>query len=92
MRYRLEFGRGAKRILEQLSSDIAEKIYRELQKLAENPICRERSKYIFVEKLCRIHVDSYKIMYIMGQDTITVIAIIKREKYYNKFLSLIRSR
>jgi len=86
MGYKLEFGRGAKRILGELPNDIAKKIYDELQKLVEKPICRESFKYLFVEKLCKIYVDSYKVIYIIGQETITIIAIIKREKYYNKLL------
>jgi len=36
MGYKLEFGRGAKKILEKLPNDIAKKIYDELQKLVEN--------------------------------------------------------
>jgi len=40
MGYKLEFGRGAKRILEELPNDIAKKICDKLQNLVEKPICK----------------------------------------------------
>jgi len=80
---RIEYGRKAKKFLENAPRDIAEEIEKRLEELSINPTCVERLKGRLSD-LCKMRVGSYRIAYYPRPCHIVVVAIGKRENFYDK--------
>jgi len=77
--------RKAKKFLKNAPKDIVDRISERLQQLAKNPKCNEKLKPP-LQELCKTRVGSYRIAYLLKPCSVIIIAIGKRESFYDKLI------
>lgn len=83
MECNLELRRKAEKFMRNAPRDVADRISKRLQQLAKNPECEERLRGPLRE-LCKTRVGSHRIVYLLKPCNIIVVAIGRRESFYDK--------
>ncbi|NOX62887.1 MAG: type II toxin-antitoxin system RelE/ParE family toxin [Chloroflexi bacterium] len=82
--YRIEFKRSAEKDLRKAPKNVIKRVFRQIDALAEEPLPRQAVKLTGQERLFRIRVGDYRIIYeILPKESVVVIHYIRhrREAY-----------
>jgi addiction module RelE/StbE family toxin len=78
---KLELERPVQKLLQRLQDDVAERIKKRMERLAENPICEKKLKGR-LKGYCRSHIGEYRIIYRLQPCHVIVVRIGGREHVY----------
>jgi len=82
--YTVSFTRSARKELERLAEPLVSRVFRQIERLAENPRPAECRKLVGREGLWRIRVGDYRVVYVISDDEkrVEIFTIRHRKEVY----------
>ena len=86
MIFRVEYSSGAEKFLQKAEKSLAKRIIAKIESLAKTPLIPDSQKIEGNEKIFRVRVGDYRILYEVDfrEKLVGIIKIDKREKFYRK--------